>query len=432
MSLYFFSFLKKTISLSLLTGLGFSSLCQAVTLEEALQSALQKNESVGVDHESTVQVEEQVKQAKGSILPNIALNATHLTQPKPRDPAAAQFFPAEQTTVNFTLKQPLFRGFREFAAVRQRNNMLNARKQNEFLTKIQLYESVATSYLQVLALEQDLKNLKDQVDLNTERVKELQGRTRRGESRVSEGLTAQSAAAVLESDVQLVQSQLRSARENFAFITGLPADSTLVDTSQEPTIIVKPVEEYLNRIEERPDIKVAKENFEAADEEVSIAKGGHWPTLDFLGNYYVKRPEGYLADMRWDAQFMFSLPLFEGGVSQSLVREAASKRGQSELLLQKLRRQMISEIRSLHENLRMRADQLKALKNASEISQRNYQVLQRDFRRGLSPNTDVQLALTDYRISRRSYDQARYAAQLDKIRLETAAAYVPQILEKEM
>ncbi|MBX2995264.1 MAG: TolC family protein [Bdellovibrionaceae bacterium] len=410
----------------------FAGTVQAASLDQAVQSALQKNETVAQSREQLRRSEEQISQARSAIFPNLSLNASYLIQPKPSDPIAAEFFPEQQRTANFTLTQPLFRGFREFAALRQRKNLYSAQEQARLGQLIKLYQEIAASFLDVLALEQDLRNLEGQKTIYAQRVKDLQARTRRGESSTTEALTAQSTAAALDAETQMVQSRLRTARENMSFLTGLPVDEALTDTDDMATFTLRPLSEYLARIDERPDVKALKENARAADEEVSIARGGHWPSADVVGNYYLVRPEGFMEDLKWDVTFKFSLPLFEGGLRQSQVREAASKRGESELELARIRRQTEAEIKSLHESLRIRADQLKALKLASDLSEKNYQVLLRDSRRGLTRSIDVQLGLTEYRVARRTFDQARYQARLDRIKLETAAAILPSALTKEM
>jgi outer membrane protein len=398
------------LSAFILTGTLVIQFAHGLTLDEAFQGALQKNESVGRTNEHLIQTQEQLSQAKSTVYPDLSFNATYLVQPEPKDAVAQQFFQEEQTTANFTLKQPLFRGFREFAGIRQ-------------------------SYLDVLALEQDLKNLAEQKKIYGDRIKDLLARTRRGESSSTEALTAQSTEAALDAEMKITESKLQSARENFKFLTALPTDSALSDAALEKksdTFTLKPLEEYLSRIEERPDIKSARERVEATQEEIKIARGGHLPSLDLLGNYYVHRSEGYLSDMKWDVQLKLTFPLFEGGMVLSQTREAASKNRERELELSQLRRQAEANIKSLYAGLKNRSDQLAALQKSSDLSERTYKVLQSESRRGLSRSIDVQLALTEFRIARRGYDQARYAAQLDWIRLQIATAQFPAALAKEL
>lgn len=410
----------------------FSISARAINLDQAVESTLQKNELVGQSRAQLKQVEEQVSQVKGAIYPNLFLNGTYLIQPKPSDPIAQDFFPERQTTANLTLTQPLFRGFREFAAVRRQKNILGAQQQSHVLNIMKLYQQVAESYMNVLALEQDIRNIEAQRSIYQNRIKDLQARTRRGESSATETLTAQSTAAALDAEIQIQNANLQTSRENFSFLTGLPIETKLEDREDLKDLSVKPLEAYLSRVEERPDIKMMKERYEASDEEVSIARGAHWPTADVVGNYYLVRPEGFMKELKWDVQFRVSFPIFEGGLRQSQVREASTRRGETTLALSELRRKSEAEIKSLYNSLVMRVDQLKALKLSSDLAEKNYQVLLRDSRRGLIRSIDVQLGLTEYRLAKRSYDQARYQARLERIRLDLASAIIPTVLTKDL
>lgn len=408
----------------------FTQTAQAVTLDEAFTAALERQETIRQSREKTTQAWERVSQARGAILPNIALNATHMIQPKPSDPIAAEFFPDKQTTVGVGLTQPLFRGFREFAGLRQQKDLAAAQEQNERQMTVLLYQDVASNILSILTAEQDLVNLREQADLYTGRVGELRSRVRTGESSASDLLTAQSTQASLEAEIRLVESQLRNAREGFYFLTGLPRESAVVD----PVLLGAdrkgpgPLEAWFGDLEKRPDFKETRLRLEAADEDVAIAKGGHWPSLDLLGNYYFTRPT-FMDQIKWDVTFRLTFPLYEGGATQSKVREAASRKIEAELELARLRRQAEQEIRNSHDNVTARLDQIKALELSTDLANRNAQVMQRDYRRGLARNIDVQAALTELRIARRSLDQARYAAQMDFLRLRIAAARPPALLE---
>lgn len=387
------TFLRR-LSMSLL--LLASAPAFAVTLDEAYTAALNRLEILRQSKERVVQAEERVRQARGGILPNVALNASHMIQPKLNDPLIASFFPERQTTISLGLTQPLFRGLREFAGLRMQKDLAAAQEENYRQATLNLYVDVATNVLSILSFERDLVNLREQADLYGKRVGEL-----------------------------------RNARETFTYLTGLPRDAGLTD----PALLgakkaaLKRPEDWFGDVEKRPDLKEAKLRLQAAEEDVSFAKGAHWPSLDLLGNYYFQRPEGVMEDLHWDVTFRLTFPLFEGGATQSKVREAASRRLEAELQLASQRRVAEQEIRSYFESAEARLDQIEALENAADLADRNSQVMQRDYRRGLARNIDVQQALTELRVARRALDQARFSAQLDYLRLRLAAARPPALLE---
>ncbi|WP_374001375.1 TolC family protein [Bdellovibrio bacteriovorus] len=424
--------MAQLISISILCVLTMiSKSATAATLQEAYQSALQKNELVGTQNEQVRQIRERVKQVRGGMYPQISANATYLMQPQPSDPVARDFFPERQTTIALTANQVLFRGLREFAGIRQQKDLVSAQEEIRNQMVISLYQDVTGSYLNILTLEQDLRNISAQTKIYDERVSELSGRVRRGESSSSDMLTAQSSQAALRAEAQVVEGNLKMSREAFAFITGLSAGEVLTDPDLAKSQKVGSLSSYLSKIENRYDIKAAREQLSAMEEEVSIAKGAHWPSLDLTGNYYFRRPEGFSEDLNWDVQLRLSLPLFEGGSTQSKVREAASKRIEADLTLARARRMAEQEVRTYYENFQARLKQVEALEKAGSLSEKNYQVLQKDYRRGLARNIDVQVALTDYRMSARALDQARFAAQMDLVRLQVAAAEIEAPKMKE-
>lgn len=404
----------------------FSFAGEAVTFTESFRAAIGKNEAVKQAQFRINQVQEQANTLRGGVFPQLSVTAMHSIQPEPADPTARQFSPAHQTTVSAGVKQQIFQGLREFTVLRQKRFLKAAEVAGEHGVYSTLYQEVAASYLNVLTHEQDLKNLGEQSDLYTARVGELRARMRRGESAESEVVSAQATQASLMAEIRLVEGQRDEARESFHFLTGLDKKIALED----PAFLSKgkksllPLETYLHRIEERPDVKVALEQFHAAEEGVSLARGAHWPSVEAYGNYYFMRP-GFLADLKWDVGVRLTLPIFEGGSTQARVREAISVRGAQELELQRLRRNATREIRSLYERVGARLAHMEGLKTSVDLSNKNVSLLQRDYRRGLARNIDIQLALSELRNAKRGFDKARFAGQIEFCQLQAAAASIP-------
>lgn len=398
----------------------------AVPMDQAFHSALEQSESVRQSQERVVQAQERVSQVKGGLFPDVSFNATYVLQPTPSDPIAAEFSPPRQTTAQFSLVQPVFRGLREFAGLRQQKELASAEEARRQQSLQRLYQDVASSYLNVLALEQDVKNLEEQVTIYASQVTELRRRTRRGESGTSELLATEATQKTIAAELRLVRGQLEGARENFHSLTGLSREAELRDPKLVGEGKNTKLESYLGRIESRPDLRAALDQSEAAQEAIWVARGAHLPTIDVAGNYYLKRP-GFLEDTKWDVAFRLTLPLFAGGTIQSEVREAASLDREAELELARLRRVAEAEIRAYYKTFRARVDHLALLKESVRIAERNVTVSQREFRRGLVRNIDVQSALAEYRNARRALDRSRFAAQLDFLNLEISAGFTPEI-----
>lgn len=395
-----------------------------VSLSEAYRSATEKSETVLKGREQIAQVDARINQVKGGMFPNISANFTHSIQPLLSDPTARAFSPQQQTTISLSATQPIFRGLREWNGLSQLGHLHSAQEATQQDNFNRLFRDVASTYLQVLSLEQELKNLSEQSALYRERVKELSGRVERGESNQSDVVTAEATESSLLAEIRLTEGQLEVAREQFNFYTGLDRSAQLVDPNLAEELKLEPVEHYIEKIEGRPDIAVARENYEATSKAVTVAWGGHWPSVDVYGNYYLRRP-GFLSDLRWDVGVQVKLPIFEGGTTQAKISEAVSRNKENYLELERVRRDAGREIRQLHRRLAARLDQLKNLKRSAELSRKNTTLLAKDYRRGLARNIDVQLALTEFRIVQRTFDQAHFATQLDLLLLQSATGVIP-------
>lgn len=402
-----------------------SGTASAASLPEAYRAAIAKSESVKQAAQRVVQSDETINQIRGGIFPQLSVGASHQIQPE-LSPAFREFSPPHQTTVTLSANQALFRGFREWAGLRQGKHLQAAAVAGEAQTLTQLFHDVASTYLNILTSEQDLKNLEEQSQIYTERVKDLRARVRRGESAQNEALSAEATLNSLQAEIQLGKGQLSASRETFAFLTGLPNDTPLVDPDAIGTSKrrLDSLEEYLKRVEERPDVRAAQETLSAAAEAVTVASGEHWPTLDATGNYYLVRP-GFLKDLNWDIGVRLSVPLFAGGATQAGVRAAIANRTFADLELQKLRRRAVQEIRSYYDQVKTRIDYIERQRKSVELARKSVQLLQRDFRRGLVRNIDIQVGLTELRNAQRGFNSARFAAQLDFFRLQSAAALAP-------
>lgn len=398
---------------------------EVLTIDSYFDAALQRSEVVATQTELIHQAEERYRQAGAALYPTLNGVASYTRQDSgARDPTAN---PTRQTLSRFTATQPLFRGFREFAAVRQNQALLGAQGDDYRHARAQLFKDVAQNFYDVLALEQDLTNLGEQIDQYQLREKELQDRVRIGRSRPGEVLTVQSAISTLRAQVEGRKAELSAAREAFAFLSGLPAATALRDTEVLPADLGT-LDEYLARLALRPDVKAAQQRQAAAQENVTVARGAHLPSLDLNANRYLER-SGSLENVDWDVQLALTIPLYAGGGVQSRVREALSQSTQAELGVSQVRRQAEQEIRSVYQSMVLDRSQLDALEKATDTAQKNYETQRHDYRLGLVTNLDVLQAQTAFQENQRALDRARYNAKLNWLRLQAAAVRRPALPE---
>lgn len=401
---------------------------EALTLAEYFDAALARSEVVATQAELIRQAEERYQQVNAARLPRVDGFASYFRQDSPDRPLTGAAAVTRQPLLGVSATQPLFRGFREFAALRQSEALIDAQNQDYRHARVALFKDVAQNFYTVLSLEQELTNLAEEIEQNRAREREIRGRVRIGRSRASEILTVQSAISTLRAEVEQLQGQLRVTREVFAFLSGLDAQTPLQDTAALPEQL-PPVKEFLARTALRPDVQAARQRVTAALEGIEIAKGARLPSVDLSGTYYLDRPDN-LRGVDWDVGIGLTVPLYTGGALQSQIREAASQRTQAELSVTQTSRLAEQEIRSAYQSVLYDRARLEALARATESARKNYEAQTRDYRLGLVTNLEVLQALTALQQNRRALDRARYAMKLDYARLEAAAVRRPDISEK--
>lgn len=387
------------------------------TLDDCFQAALKQSETLAGQTEQINQAEARYSQALAAVLPNFSLNGAYGYAQEKAGPAASQ------TVAKLSAVQPLFRGFREYAALRQSGNLITAEKEAWHWAGLQLYRDVAEALYTLQSLETEHAHLEIQLRLYDQRIKDLQDRVRIGRSRDSEVLSVQAAQAALQAQDQEQQGLVSVARDLMAFLTGLPRDSQY----QNPppfAMAVEPLETCLGRLGGRPDIAAARAQAEANREAVGIAGGGHWPEVDASGNYYLYE-QGVSPEDAWDAQVALTLPLFQGGAVSARTKEAQAQFRQSELTLRRLTRLAEQEIRSEYATLQSALAQRAAWEKASGLAHKNYLAVLREYNLGLATNLDVLKALADDQDILRSADRSGFAVWIAFSRFQAAAAIAP-------
>lgn len=403
------------------------------SLQEAFEAAVRRSETVGMQEELLVQAHEVDAQAVGAIFPTLNSSFSFLRQETPASATGSAIFPASQNTGKLTLDQPLFRGLRDFAALRQKKLLVNAQVGAYLNAAKQLFYDLSTAYYNVLAYERDVINYQIEIELNQKRLVELEEFFKIGRSQLTDVLTFKANIASLEAQLEMTRGQLETAKEVLAYLTGWDRGTTLRDTevlfrssergaqsssanSARVLDAPKPIQSYLDLIENRPDVRSALDHVKANNEGIPIAFGAHFPSIDLIADYYLFRP-GALKNVDWDASIAITFPLFQGGVIQSQVRQANSVSRQYSLVLSQTRRLAEQEVRTYYDAVEADRKQVIKLTDLLDISKKNYETELEYYRRGLVTNLDVFQAMTTYQVAVRQLDHMRIQYHSDGVKL---------------
>jgi outer membrane protein len=157
---------------------------------------------------------------------------------------------------------------------------------------------------------------------------------------------------------------------------------------------------------------------------VTIAKGAHYPSVEFVGNYYFDRT-GVLQTSEWDAAVQVSVPIFEGGRSQASVREAIENRRVAELDSRQALRAAERDLTILYQNFIASISQLDTMRDALKKAEEGYRLNLRDYSYGQATNLDVLQSLNLYIETKRSYDSLQVGAHMTYKNLEASTGVLP-------
>lgn len=405
----------------LLSALLIPFAAQAVTLKDSFEAARRNMESIKRAEQSIVQREEQKNRAKAALFPVINGFATYTRIDPPQAAGASPFLLTKQYSVGARLTQPLIRGGVFGALDVARDNILLAEFQKD-ATELNLYQLVINAYYNLKISQVDIKNLQNYLNYSKERVAELRERTKIGRSRRGELVEAEAQYHLVESQYQQALIELEQIGKQFEFLTRM-TPSEVPDLTAVPNVEGS-IEAYMAKLKSRPDIMAAVQQVKASEHQISVAKGGHYPSVDLVGNYYIDRT-GVLATSEWDAGIVVSVPFYQGGAVMAATREAVASKRIAELTSHETLRTAERELAIIFQNYKQIQAQLKAQEEALKKSEEAYRLNKKDYQYGLVTNLDVLQTLNVYIQNKRSHDTLFALAHMTYKNLEAAVGVLP-------
>lgn len=393
----------------------------AVNLKASFEAARKNMESIKRADSVVDQANELKSKAKSAILPTITALGSYTKIDKPKGAGSSPFLLLEQRSASLKLVQPIIKGGALSAYDYSKDNFLLAKFQRD-ATELNLYELVINSFYNLQIAQTDVKNVQELLKYSKERVKEIRDRAQIGRSRRSEVVEAEAQLMIAESQYQQTLIALDEAKRLFNFYTGIDPEKN--ELKDEDPKFAGTLSEYLQKIQDRPDIQASRQDARLADRQVSIAKGGHYPSLDFIGNYYLTRT-GVLSTSDWDVGFALSIPLYEGGSVSADVREATHGRRIAELQYKENLRAAERNVSFNYQSIIQLQSQLKILKEALSKSQEAYRLIQQDYKLGLVTNLDVLQSLNTFIETKRSYAKLQYVTHSQIKNLEASVGVLP-------
>ena len=405
--------------------------------------------------------QEKVRQAWGTLLPQIAfsgswgqqryegennadLNAFELfgcviNELGSGDPVTAedisdcQSFANERYTrqtytaiiYDLTLNQPLYRWDR-WQAYKQAKVYDKAAKAQLAAGRQDLLIRTAESYFTVLrAQEEEALALAERKTLDTQ-LKEIKNRYQLGLARDTDLFEIQAQYDLADAAVIVAQSQVEASRESLALMTGTyllelpPLPDSLIIEAPQPADLTE-WEDYAKT--SNYELLATRFNVEAAKHNVSEEKAGHRPSADLFLRYENRDVGGGFTppSETTTVGVKVQVPLYSGGITAAKVREAQNQLGEAEQQSELALRKALLDIRRFHSQVRADVISVQARSRAVRSNNSAFRAIKAGWEDGTRVLTDVLTAQRKAYQARKELTTARFDYVLNTFRLKRAA-----------
>ncbi len=416
-----------------------------ITLFDAYALAVQKTERMAIEGENSIQAEERKLQAIETFLPYFSLRGNYGFLPP-----SSKYISMRQSGASFYARQPIVTGLKEISQIQSSWADRRIKEYQLYNNAGQMLADIGAAFYSVLLVQRDLSNNEHLLNLYTQTVTELKRRVNIGRSRQSEILRTNAQIYSLQAQIKSLRTGLAHSRLLLATLIGVDSDFGLIDSEiflEKPSSTIADVQRL---IETRWDVKAAFEQVEYAKAGVTAAYGLHLPSIyvegifapnSWQGKQYEINNKNLLSSLALSPSPVSSylsgalnggvptkmrelyfgigaeMPIFGGDITFAKVREANSRKRQSDLIMSQTLRQARQDIIDSFQLWDSSQVELEAYRKAFTSAEDNYRVVMGEYKLNLVTILDVLTSLTALQSARDDYDRARLQLKLNRVKL---------------
>ena len=295
----------------------------------------------------------------------------------------------------------------------QQNLML--RVSQAYFDVLLAQDKVDLTGAQKTAINRQLEQAKANFEVGTATITDVNEAQARYDLTVAQELAAINDFEVKKRAVQAITGELPKRLAT--------ARADIKTTSPEPIQLEKWVE-----IAEQNNLNLSiqQQALEIASREVEKQFAAHLPTLDAVGSYNSTRANGGINGFGTDLQnstigIQLQIPIFQGGATNSKVREAAANKQKAMDDLEAARRQADLDTQQAYLSLVSSVAQVSAYEQALVSSQSQLDSTNLGYEVGIRTSVDVLNAQQQLFSAKRDLLQARYTYLISILKLKSAA-----------
>lgn len=414
----------KRLSLALI-GIGFTHLALAADLSDIYHQAQSNDAAYASARAAYRGGVEKLPQGRAGLLPQASLNANVLNN----DTQSSVFGDKNYTSkrVGVTVIQPIYRkqNWEQYEQAKQQVSVAEAQLAS---AAQDLILRTAQAYFDVLQSQDNINFVRAQKAAIGEQLAQAKRSFEVGTATITDSNEAQARSDLANAQEIAALNDLQIKQRALQRIIGKlpPKLAVLGDKLQLAPPNPANMDEWIARAEQgSPALKAQRAGYEIARREVERNRAGHYPTLDAVASYSDNRNQNFGA-FQVNAKSAvigveLNLPLYQGGLVGSRVREAVANQDKARADLEDARRQVDLNTSQAYLGVTSGEAQVKALEQALLSSQTSLNSTQLGLEVGVRTTVDVLNAQQQLYSAKRDLAAARYNYILSNLRLKAAA-----------
>ncbi len=376
---------------------------------------------------------ESLQQAYAGLLPQV--NAFLSYNKNYQDVISSENTVYEEGTADYetesygaALTQPIFR-YSSFLAVSQSKSVLKQADSELEKARQDLMLRVVEAYVEVLAMQEKLAEVMAEEAALTSHYERARERTDRGLAPIMDRYDSEARLAVVTAQRGEVEFALNDAKEALTEICAVPVGEIKVlqeEIPLEPPLPDNAANWVDAAVEGNLDVSIQKYKSEVSEVETRRQQAAHYPTVDLVADYAWQDATdsfygGGSNTAVYNVGVKLLLPLYEGGLTVSKTREAASLEAADREGVVKVTREAERKARSLQNSVLSAINRFMAMKKSVEAQQLVLSAKEEGVRSGMMIGLAILDATQDLYKYKREYSQARHDFILGTMRLRHVA-----------
>jgi len=412
------------------------NLCQAqdqvldLNLDQCLEIAYENNKTLLQLDEKINAAKYKREEARSGFLPQLSFNGSYTRLGRvpafdvPGTTMKAELGTANNYNLMLSLQQPLFTWGRIRAGYDISKYNFSLTQEEYRKTKQQIKFNLVNLFYNILLAEQLIKVRDESIDRIEDHLSTVQERYDKGYASEFDVLRVKVQLANAKPPLVQAKNLYQLTLDNLKNLLGISLQDSV---NLEGSLEFKPVDVNQSQAEElafknRSELKSIFHQGRIAQEALNIAKATNKPNLLGTANYEYKRPF-YSTDeweTDWNLTFLVNIPIFDGFLTRSKVRQARSDLKQIDIAEKQIQdfikleiSQAISDLNLAKENILSQEENVKQANESLRIAKVQYQkgmltnleLMDTEFALTVAETNYLQ-ALSDYLVAKAKYEKA--------------------------